>query len=103
MGGHRSSLLSQRSAAFSNASARRSKGEGFADDFDEQEAVRTAARYGLLVTPLSQFCHTTGGKKGIVLGLGIVPDRNVESAIRKLSEALGEVRATNHILDLASY
>lgn len=74
----------------------------FSDDLDEQAVTQGAARLGLAVTPLSCFYHHGPGQKGIVIGLGTVPDRNVEAFIRRLSEAIEQASTGGERYALAS-
>jgi len=74
----------------------------FGEGFDEECAARSAARLGLAVSPLSQFYHAIEGEKGLVLGLGVVPDRNIETYIRRLAEAVDQARTPDPIYELAS-
>lgn len=74
----------------------------FSDDFDEQGVTQAAARLGLAVTPLSCFYHNEPSQKGIVIGLGTVPDRNVEAFIRRLAEAIDQASAGGERYALAS-
>lgn len=74
----------------------------FSEDFDEQGVAHAAARLGLAVTPLSCFYRHDSGNKGLVLGLGAVPDRSIEASIRRLSEAIDRACATDDIFELAS-
>jgi len=74
----------------------------FSDDFDEQHVAQMAERRGLVVTPLSLFYHQSPGSRGLVLGLGAIPDRNIESSICRLSEIIEEAGAIDRSYDLAS-
>ncbi|HLY07167.1 MAG TPA: PLP-dependent aminotransferase family protein [Rhizomicrobium sp.] len=74
----------------------------FSEDVDERAVVHMAARAGLTVTPLSLCYHQEPREKGIVLGLGLVPDRNIEASIRRLSEVIDLARTTGAVYELAS-
>lgn len=74
----------------------------FSEDMDEQAVVCSAARLGLTVAPLSLCYHQEPCERGIVLGLGLVPDRNVEASIRRLSEAIDHACTTRAVYELAS-
>jgi GntR family transcriptional regulator/MocR family aminotransferase len=72
------------------------------EDLDEHAVCRLAARHDLLVTPLSSFHRRPPPRAGIVIGLGTIPDRNVETMIRRLAEIVGRARIEARPLDLAS-
>lgn len=66
----------------------------FDDDLDESRVMQLAEDFGLTVTPLSRFYRHGPVKKGLVLGLGLVSDRNIESLMRRLAAAIEQARAT---------
>lgn len=72
------------------------------DDLDEDAVARSAARFGLAATPLSLFYHDKPREKGVVIGLGSVPDRNVEAFVRRLSEAFELACTRDAVYALAS-
>ena len=65
-------------------------------------AAQLAEGFGLVVAPLSLFHRQVSGEKGLILGLGGVPDRNIDALIRRLSAAIGQARVTDRARDLAS-
>ena len=71
-------------------------------ELDEHAVCRLAARHDLLVAPLSSFHRRPPPQGGIVIGLGMVPDRNVETMIRRLAELVERTRLETRTLDLAS-
>jgi hypothetical protein len=54
------------------------------------------------VTPLSSFYRHAPQAGGIVIGLGTIPDRNVDTMVRRLGEIVGRARLDAQPLDLAS-
>jgi len=72
------------------------------DEPDEYAVCRLAARHDLLVTPLSSFHRHPPQRGGIVIGLGMIPDRNVDTMIRRLAEIVERTRLETRPLDLAS-
>jgi DNA-binding transcriptional MocR family regulator len=74
----------------------------FSETFDETRVAELAEGLGLVVTPLSAFYRQSPGEKGLILGLGAVPDRNVEGLIRRLSVAVVQAGATDCARNLAS-
>jgi GntR family transcriptional regulator/MocR family aminotransferase len=60
----------------------------FPHGLDEQAACRAATDQGLTVAPLTRFCRRGGQTPGLVLGFGTVPERAVDSAVRKLANAV---------------
>lgn len=69
---------------------------------DELAICRLAARQGLQVSPLSSFHGGAPPHKGIVIGIGTVPDRSVETMVRRLSEVISRIEAEGCHLELAS-
>ncbi|MGH6890096.1 MAG: PLP-dependent aminotransferase family protein [Rhizomicrobium sp.] len=70
--------------------------------FDEIEICRLAALHGLQVSPLAAFHGATAPHKGIVVGFGSVPDRIVETMVRRLAEIIARSQAEGRPLELAS-
>jgi GntR family transcriptional regulator/MocR family aminotransferase len=66
----------------------------FPHGFDEHAACRAAAEQGLAVAPLSRFYQHGGHSPGLVLGFGSVPERAIEPAIRKLTQAARAAQVT---------
>lgn len=60
------------------------------DAVDEHAASRLATMQNLPVVPLSYFYQEEPQRKGLVLALGSIADRNVDAVIRRLAEILGQ-------------
>jgi GntR family transcriptional regulator/MocR family aminotransferase len=72
----------------------------FNDPIEEQAICSAAADRGLSVTPLSRFYHAGErgtSRAGIVLGFGTLPDRMIETMVRRLAEVVMEVREGSRI------
>jgi GntR family transcriptional regulator/MocR family aminotransferase len=74
----------------------------FPRGIDEGAACNAALAHGLTVFPLSSFFLHPHQIAGLVLGLGTVPNRNVETMIRRLAEVIENVRRSDRPLELAS-
>lgn len=71
-------------------------------EIDEHAVCRLAARHDLLVAPLSSFHRRPPARGGLVIGLGMIPDRNIETMMRRLAELVDRARLEARPLDLAS-
>lgn len=69
---------------------------------DEAAICRLAARHGLQVSPLASFHGATAPQKGLVVGFGTIPDRIVETMVRRLSEVIARAQTEEGPLELAS-
>jgi GntR family transcriptional regulator/MocR family aminotransferase len=58
----------------------------FPERTDEMAFCRQAAAHGFAAAPLSSFHQTRPQAKGIVLGFGLIPERNIDPIIRRFSE-----------------
>ncbi|HEY2069677.1 MAG TPA: PLP-dependent aminotransferase family protein [Rhizomicrobium sp.] len=65
----------------------------FPHGLDEAAAVRCANEQGLAVAPLSRFYRNGGHTPGLVLGFGTVPERVIDTAMRKLASAIAQSRS----------
>ena len=74
----------------------------FPHNIDEDACCAAAARHGLLVTPLSTFYRQTARTEGLILGLGTVPDRSIETMFRRLADAVAPTIAQGRDFALAS-
>jgi GntR family transcriptional regulator/MocR family aminotransferase len=72
------------------------------EDVDEHAVCHLAARHDLQISPLSSFHRRPPPRGGIVIGLGLIPDRNVETMIRRLADIVERARMGSRVLDLAS-
>jgi GntR family transcriptional regulator/MocR family aminotransferase len=67
----------------------------FENAANEQAICRAAAGRGLPVTPLSRFYYASppgAVPAGIVLGIGNLPDKAIATMVRRLAEAVNEMR-----------
>ncbi|HEX4157221.1 MAG TPA: hypothetical protein VHY79_01995 [Rhizomicrobium sp.] len=55
---------------------------------DDVELCRRAAEQGFAVEPLSSFYQYSAQLRGLVLGLGAMSERIIDTAIRRLSESI---------------
>jgi len=55
---------------------------------DDVEICRNAAEQGFHVEPLSSFYHHGEQVQGLVLGLGAISERNIDTAVRRLGDAI---------------
>jgi GntR family transcriptional regulator/MocR family aminotransferase len=77
----------------------------FSDELNEERICQMSAERGLSVAALSRFYCATGrgpASTGIVLGIGSVPDRTIESMVGRLAEVVGEVRRHRHAATAAT-
>ncbi len=65
----------------------------FPAGLDEQAVVERASRQGLLVTPLSSFYRAPTTRKGLVLGFGMIPDRSIETMVKRLADIVNAYSA----------
>ena len=66
----------------------------FDDGVDERTICRAAADRGMPVTPLSRFWagERRDAPRGLALGFGAIPERMIETMVRRLGEVIAEVR-----------
>lgn len=74
----------------------------FPRSVDEHALARLAACHGLLVSPLSSFHRHPTSASGIVIGFGTIPDRNIDTMVRRLGEVLARSRNDERPLEMAS-
>jgi GntR family transcriptional regulator/MocR family aminotransferase len=77
----------------------------FDDAIDEKKIRSGAAKRGLSVAPLSHFYFGTGpgeSPAGLVLGLGSVPDKAIETMVCRLAESVTEVQRSASIVSSAA-
>jgi GntR family transcriptional regulator/MocR family aminotransferase len=60
------------------------------DDADEARIVAGAREKGIIVAPLSRYCTTAIGRKGLVLGFGGVTPDEIRRGVKTL-ESLPEL------------
>ena len=60
------------------------------DPLDEPAVCRLAAGHGFGVAPLSSFYQTNAQTRGVVLGFGLLPERNIDAVVRRFADLIAD-------------